>query len=554
MKIALAQINTTIGDFSGNADKVIAAAHRARDAGAELCLFPEQCLPGYPAHDLLERKSFIDGNLAELNRVARSLNGIAAVVGFAEPHYKQVGKGLHNSAALIDDRRILSIHQKSLLPTYDVFDEHRYFDPAESVTPAEFHGKKLGITICEDVWNDPDFWARRLYNFDPGTELIKQGAEFIVNISASPFTLLKRRLRRQMLKAFALHHRVPLLFVNSVGGNDELVFDGSSLAISADGETAARAPEFKEHLLLVDTDKMTPDPAGDEFTSDEEAALEALTLGTQDYAAKCGFKRALLGLSGGVDSALVAVIAARAFGAKNTTALLMPSPYSSPGSITDAVKLADNLKIEYHVLPIGQILAAYLKALQPLFGSEPLGLVEENLQARIRGNLLMAFSNRQGHLLLSTGNKSELATGYCTLYGDMAGGLAVLSDIPKTMVYRLSNLINRDGEIIPQAIIDKPPSAELCFNQKDTDSLPPYDQLDALLDRHILEGFDHRALVKAGFDPAMVQSALDMVTRSEYKRRQAPPGIKITSKAFGVGRRMPLAQRWRPSFSPADSE
>lgn len=560
MIIALAQINATIGDFAGNIAKIRDAADRARRLSARLCLFPEQCIPGYPAQDLLERPQFIRGNLAALDDLTRAISGIAVVVGFAEPHERGVGKGLYNSAALIDDGRLVSVHRKSLLPTYDVFDEARYFDSAPAVTVAELDGIKLGVTICEDVWNDPDFWQRRLYPIDPGAELARQGAQIIINIAASPFTIYKRRLRREMLASFANHHQLPLLFVNLIGGNDDLVFDGASLALKADGTSVAVGAEFEEDLILIEHKELTasrrpltriikPKTTIDfESATDDEdiaAALKALTLGTRDYAHKCGFTKGLLGLSGGIDSALVAAIGAVALGPENIEGWLMPSRYSSEASVADALELARNLGIAHRIVPINDIHDAFLKTIEPHLGSD-LGLTEENIQARIRGTLLMAQSNHSGCLLLTTGNKSEFATGYCTLYGDMAGGLAVLSDVPKTMVYRLARLINQKQKVIPQAIMDKAPSAELRPNQKDSDSLPPYDQLDPLLEDHIVNGMDGDALVAAGWDAAMVERVLTMVRRTEYKRRQAPPGIKITTKSFGFGRRMPLSARWMP--------
>ena len=545
MRLALAQINTTIGDFDGNVSLILNAAAEAKARSAELCLFPEQCIPGYPAHDLLERHHFIDANLAALEQVVQNAPDIGLVVGFAERTGRSVGKGLYNSAALIYRGKILSIHRKSLLPTYDIFDEQRYFDPAPGIQVAEFHGMKLGITVCEDIWNDPDFWSHRLYDRDPVGELKAAGAELLLNISASPFTLEKRRLRHEMLLAAARDYRLPVIFCNSVGGNDELVFDGASLAVSPDGTLWAQGAEFREDLVVVDTGTGKGD-VHPRLGDDEDAALEALILGTRDYALKCGFKSAILGLSGGVDSALAAVIGARALGPENIVAVLMPSPYSSPGSVTDALELAQNLGLKHHVIPIDRLFTAYLEELKPAFAARPPDVTEENIQARIRGNILMALSNKFGHLVLSTGNKSEIATGYCTLYGDMAGGLALLSDIPKTMVYRLCLAVNREREIIPSSIIAKPPSAELKPNQRDQDSLPPYEILDAIVDRHIVGGQDSTALEGEGFDPQLVRRVLEMVRHNEYKRRQAAPGLKVTSKAFGYGRRVPLAHRWRP--------
>jgi NAD+ synthetase len=540
MRIALAQINTTVGDFNGNVRLILTAAAEAKSRGAELCLFPEQCLPGYPAHDLLERTQFIDANLAALDKVVQNAPDIGLVVGFAERTGKQIGKGLYNSAALIHRGKIISVHRKSLLPTYDVFDEQRYFDPAPGLQVAEFQGVKLGVTICEDLWNDREFWSHRLYDRDPAAELKAAGAKLLLNISASPFTLEKRRLRREMLTAAAMDYRLPVLFCNSVGGNDELVFDGASLAVAPDGAVWAQAAEFRDDLVIVDAAAGRGD-VHPLVSDDDEAALEALVLGTRDYAHKCGFKSAILGLSGGVDSALAAVIGARALNPENMEVVLMPSPYSSPGSVSDALELAQNLGLKHRLIPIDHILAAYLEDLKTAFAGREPDVTEENIQARIRGNIVMALSNKFGHLVLSTGNKSELATGYCTLYGDMAGGLALLSDIPKTMIYRLCAAVNRQREIIPRAILEKAPSAELKPNQIDQDTLPPYDLLDTLIERHVVGGLDGPALEKDGFDPTLVRRILEMVRRSEYKRRQAAPGLKVTSKAFGYGRRVPLA-------------
>jgi NAD+ synthetase len=545
MKVALAQINTTIGDFEANIKKITRFANDARDRGAELIIFPEQTIPGYPAHDLLERSLFIEQNVEALKQLSRDVSGIGMIVGFAEPLANEWGKGLSNSAALIHSGNVSSLHRKSLLPTYDVFDESRYFDPAESVSLTEFGGIKLGITICEDVWNDPHYWSRRLYPNDPVKELVRQGAEIIINSAASPFSIEKRSERKRMLIAAARNNSRPLLFVNSVGGNDELIFDGASLAIAPDGSIIASAKEFEEDLIVVDLATGTGDHHVVECDEDE-ACLNALVLGTRDYCEKTGFKRALVGLSGGVDSALVLVIAVRALGKENVEAVLMPSRYSSEGSVTDALALADNLGVRHRTIPIDGLFSGYLRDLTPWFEGKPPDVTEENLQARIRGNILMALSNKFGHLVLTTGNKSEMAAGYCTLYGDMAGGLAVLCDVPKTTVYRICRVINREREIIPSAILDKPPSAELRPNQTDQDSLPPYDLLDDIIERHIVGKDDEPALVRDGFDPETTKRLLNLIRKSEYKRRQAAPGLKLTYKAFGYGRRIPLAQRWKP--------
>jgi NAD+ synthetase len=561
VKVALGQINPTIGDFEGNRRLVLEATAAAEKQGAELVLFPELALSGYPPRDLLERTGFLDEAAASLASLASSLaaSRAAVVVGFPERLTPgPSGRTVANSAALIDGGQVQHVVRKSLLPTYDVFDEWRYFEPAVEVAPVPFRGRKLGLTICEDIWNDADFWPQRLYRGDPVETLVRAGAELIVNISASPYTMQKRHLRPRMLASTASRWRRPLLFVNQVGGQDDLVFDGASLALDAAGEVIARGAEHGVDLVLVDVDAgrgaIAPfDP------SDERSALAALALGTRDYARRCGFERALLGLSGGIDSALVACIAARALGPEQVLGVAMPSRYSSPGSLTDAEALARALGIAFTVVPIEPMFAAYLETLaSPLERFAPAAspgaaaaaadLTAQNLQARVRGAILMALSNRQDRLLLTTGNKSELATGYCTLYGDMAGGLAVISDAPKTLVYRLARAVNDDATArggrppIPESTLSKPPSAELRPDQTDQDSLPPYDLLDAILDAHLVEGLDGAALIERGFAPAVVADVLRRVRTSEYKRRQMPPGLKITGKAFGPGRRFPIAR------------
>ncbi len=545
MKIALAQMNPTIGDFDGNLKRILDFADRAKGLQADLCVFPEMCLIGYPAHDLLERPTFIDRNLALLKELAGQVHSIGVIVGYVDRIQRRIGKDLRNCAALIDDGKIVSTHTKMLLPTYDIFDERRYFEPASEVHTVEFKGTKLGISICEDIWNDPEFWPKRLYDRDPVAEQVNAGAELLINISASPFTLSKRLLRPEMLRAAARDYGRPLIFVNQVGGNDDLVFDGHSLAYASDGTMLGRCVDFEEDLIVVDTENGTSEIHHCSET-DEEAALKALTLGTRDYAHKCGFKSAVLGLSGGIDSALVAVIGARALGAENLLGVSMPSPYSSPGSITDAEALVKNLGIKYEQVRIDGLFKDFEEHLKPVFAGRQPDTTEENIQARIRGVILMALSNKFGHLLLTTGNKSEMAPGYCTLYGDMAGGLAVISDVPKTMVYRLCDYHqSREREIIPRSIITKPPSAELKPDQKDEDSLPPYPVLDAIIERFIERGMGVEEIMKDGFDRTLVEDVVRMIIRNEYKRRQMPPGLKITVKAFGPGRRIPIAQKWR---------
>jgi NAD+ synthase (glutamine-hydrolysing) len=558
VRIALAQINPTIGDFDGNRRLVWDAALEAERRGADLAIFPELALAGYPPKDLLERPAFLDAARASLDALASELGAeglrVAVLVGFPErlPPTGQ-GRGVANSAALIEDGRVVSVTRKSLLPTYDVFDEWRYFDPATEVSVVPFRGRRLGVTICEDIWNDGDFWPRRLYRADPVEALVAAGADVIVNVSASPFSIEKRHLRPRMLAASARRWARPLVFVNQVGGQDDLVFDGASLAFDARGEIVARGPEHGSAVVLADLDAGAGDVATPE-SSDERAALGALVLGTRDYARRCGFQRALLGLSGGIDSALVACVAARALGPRNVLGVAMPSRFSSEGSRADAAALALALDIELTTISIEPMFASYLETLAaPLEdfaspapgGAEAAQLASENLQARIRGAILMALSNRQGRLLLTTGNKSEIATGYCTLYGDMAGGLAVISDAPKTLVYRLARAVNAETPVIPESTLTKPPSAELRPNQTDQDSLPPYDVLDAILEAHLVEGKDTEALVAAGFDRAVVADVVRRVRTSEYKRRQMPPGLKITGKAFGPGRRYPIATAWR---------
>jgi NAD+ synthase (glutamine-hydrolysing) len=502
------------------------------------------CVTGYPSHDLLEHAVFVDQNLKCLHALARQVHDIAVVVGYVSPNPEPVGKPMQNSAAFIKDGRIVSTHAKMLLPTYDVFDERRYFEPAREVHVAEFAGRRLGISICEDIWNDPDFWPKRIYERDPVAEQVSQGAEILINISASPFTLEKRSLRPEMLGSAARHYGRPLIFVNQVGGNDDLVFDGHSLAFGPQGELWARAAEFEEDLVVVDTNSGAGDTA-ELAATEEDAALEALVLGTRDYARKCGFRSAVLGLSGGIDSSLVAVIGARALGPDNVLGVSMPSRFSSPESTRDAEALVKALRIHYRSIPIDRLFTAFLGELAPVFEGREFDVTEENLQSRIRGVILMALSNKFGHLLLSTGNKSELATGYCTLYGDMAGGLSVLSDVPKTLVYRLARAVNESAEVIPTSVLTKPPSAELKPDQTDEDSLPPYDKLDRALECFVEKRMDVAQIVGQGLDGNLVSDVVGMVIRSEYKRRQTAPGLKITAKAFGPGRRMPIAQKWQ---------
>jgi NAD+ synthase (glutamine-hydrolysing) len=545
MKLALAQFNPTVGDFEGNSARILKLAEEARQRGAELAIFSELCLCGYFPLDLLERPAFIERNQKELKTLAAKLP-LPAIVGFAGRVKNGTGKSIANKAAFICGGRVVFEQSKMLLPTYDVFDESRYFHPAGRQFPYGFGKEQLGITICEDVWNDPNFWPECLYDRDPVTELVGQGITVLINISASPYTIDKRALRREMLQAIAVNQNRPVVYVNQFGGNDSLIFDGASLALTADGKVAAQALAFEEDLVLFDT--VTGEGEIHAQPHEEIAyAYQGLVTGTRDYVRKCGFQKVLVGLSGGIDSAVVASIAVNALGAANVLGVSMPGPYSSEGSKSDALQLAKNLGIEFLTIPIGDVFGEYRKTLTPAFAGRAADVTEENIQARIRGNYLMALSNKFGSMVLSTGNKSELAVGYCTLYGDMAGGLAVISDVPKLMVYELARWINRERELIPQSTIDKPPSAELRENQKDEDSLPPYDVLDRILKAYIEDLHSPQEIADHyGFDPKMVRDIALLVDRSEYKRKQGAPGLKITSRAFGFGRPFPIAQRFVP--------
>lgn len=545
MKIALAQFNPTVGDFTGNSARIVALSEKAKQRGADLAVFSELCLCGYPPNDLLERPVFIERNQKELKALAKAV-AMPSVVGFVGRVKNGNLKSIGNKAALLCGGKIAFEQAKMLLPTYDVFDESRYFHPAEKQTVIEFHGKQLGLTICEDAWNDENFWPNRRYDRDPVVELMGQGTDILLNISASPYNLGKRALRLDMLRSIAMHNRKPVIYVNQFGGNDSLIFDGASVALTPDGKIAAQALAFEEDLVLFDTE--TGEGEIHEQPAQEiEYAYRALITGTRDYVYKCGFKKVLVGLSGGVDSAVVASIAVAALGAENALGVSMPGPFSSEGSKTDAAALARNLGIEFLTVPISDVYEAYRAALKPAFGRRKEDVTEENLQARIRGNYLMALSNKFGSMVLSTGNKSELAVGYCTLYGDMAGGLAVISDVPKLMVYELAQWINRERELIPLSTIEKPPSAELRPNQKDEDSLPPYDVLDRILKAYIEDLKSPQEIAdKYDFDAKLVREIALLVDHNEYKRKQAAPGLKITSRAFGFGRPFPIAQKFIP--------
>jgi len=545
MKIALAQFNPTVGDFAGNSERILSLAERARQRGADLAVFSELCLCGYLPQDLLERPTFIDRNHSALRELASELP-LPAIVGYAGRVKNGSGKGIANKAALVCSGRVVFEQSKMLLPTYDVFDESRYFQPAEKQFAYGFGKEQLGITICEDAWNDKTFWAECRYDRDPITELVGQGITVLLNISASPYTIDKRELRLEILQSIAKNQHRPIVYVNQVGGDDSLIFDGASMALTAEGRVAAQAEAFREDLVLFDT--VTGEGEMHGQPREEIAyAYRALVTGTQDYVRKCGFKKVLVGLSGGIDSSVVAAIAVDALGAENVLGVSMPGPYSSEGSKEDANALAGNLGIEFVTLPIGDVYGAYRKALSPAFGDRPMDVTEENIQARIRGNYLMALSNKFGSMVLSTGNKSEMAVGYCTLYGDMAGGLAVISDVPKLMVYELANWINRERELIPISSIEKVPSAELRPDQKDEDSLPPYDVLDRILKAYIEDLRSPEEIADHyGFELRLVRDIALLVDRNEYKRKQAPPGLKITSRAFGFGRPFPIAQKFIP--------
>ncbi len=543
MKLALAQINPTVGDFTGNSRKIIEFAREAHARGAQLALFPELAVCGYPPRDLVEKPAFIARSQQAVEEIARAIPEITVICGFVSPAKGETGKSAMNSAATLCGGRVQFVQSKMLLPTYDVFDEMRYFEPAAAQRVLPFDGKQLAVTICEDAWNDKHFWQRRLYKIDPVDELLRAGANLVLNISASPFHLGKRELRREMLETIARDNKVPVVFVNQVGGNDSLVFDGSSLVIAPDGRTVAQGKSFEEDLIFFDSETMEGD-LHPQVEGREASAYAALVLGTRDYVRKCGFQRGVIGLSGGIDSALTAAIAVDALGAENVTGLAMPSQYSSEHSVRDARELACKLGIRLEVVPIGPIFDMYRKTLGPLFAGRPEDVTEENIQARIRGNLLMAFSNKFGALVLTTGNKSELAVGYCTLYGDMVGGLAVISDVPKTLVYRLSHYVNSRKPVIPQSTLHKPPSAELRPGQLDSDTLPPYEILDNILEDYVEDYHTAEQIAKErGYDIKLVLHVVRMIERAEYKRQQAAPGLKITPKAFGFGRRFPIAQK-----------
>jgi NAD+ synthase/NAD+ synthase (glutamine-hydrolysing) len=571
MKIAIAQLNPTIGDLTSNAQQILNAAQEAAAQGVRLLLTTELSLCGYPPRDLLIQPSFVDAIATTLQQLARDLPPqVAVLVGMVEsngrsPH--EGGKALFNSTALLEGGKVQQIFHKRLLPTYDVFDEDRYFQAGLQSNSFTLDGLRIGVTICEDLWNDEEFWGKRNYTANPVADLASQGVDFIVNLSASPYSAGKQRLRELMLQHGSKRYRQPIIYANQVGGNDDLIFDGSSVAFNRQGEMVGRAKAFAEDLVVLEFDSAQADlqvgAIAPQPENDDAEIWSALVLGVRDYVRKCGFSKVVIGLSGGIDSSLVAAIATAALGSANVLGILMPSPYSSDHSVTDALELARNLDIQTHTLPIGKLMHTYDETFADLFAGTEFGIAEENIQSRIRGNLLMAISNKFGHLLLSTGNKSEMAVGYCTLYGDMNGGLAAIADVPKTRVYSICQWLNermKDEEggvkadnspLIPSNILIKPPSAELKPGQVDQDSLPSYEILDDILDRLIHQHQSPNEIAAAGHDPALVKKVSRLVTRAEFKRKQAPPGLKITDRAFGTGWRMPIANRWAGTIQTA---
>jgi len=541
MKIAVCQINPVIADFDYNISLIKDAADHAKRSGCVLAVFPEMSLPGYPPKDLLEKPSFIQENLIRLEKLSSDLKDISVLCGYVDKNPLNTGKGLINSVALIREGRITGRGGKRLLPSYDVIYETRYFELSPASLTFEMGGKKWGVTICEDIWNTADLSGIPKYGLDPVSELADRGMEVLINISASPYSTGKGALRLNIIKELSIKHHVPAIYCNQVGGNDDLLFDGSSMVVDHNGRLIRLGRQFASDLFVWDTEKEYHE-IRDPWPGDEESILNGLIMGTRDYASKCGFKKTLVGLSGGIDSSLVAFIAREAMGSGNVMGVSMPSPYTSQMSKEDAEKLAGNLGINFHEIPIPSLFESYKQALAPIFKGLEEDETEENIQARIRGNILMALSNKFDALLLTTGNKSEFAMGYCTLYGDLSGGLAVISDIPKTLCYRLADYINREGEVIPQRVIERPPSAELKPDQTDQDTLPPYEVLDDILGAAIEKNLGFDEIVGLGHDHAVVRDVLGRLVLNEYKRLQAPPGLKITTKAFGYGRRYPIAR------------
>mgnify|MGYP002777018863 CR=1 FL=1 len=559
MKIAIAQLNPTIGDLKNNAQQILQVAQEAASQGVRLLLTPELSLCGYPPKDLLLNHSFLQNMKIQLEDLAAKIpSNLTVLVGLATINYQANLSGekpLFNSAALLENGEIKQIFSKRLLPTYDVFDEDRYFEAADEsdffkieLSSNQDDYLSVGVTICEDLWNDDLFWGKRQYLVNPMKDLTHLGVDFIVNLSASPYRYNKQKLREAMLSHSAKHYNIPIIYANQIGGNDDLIFDGNSVAINREGKIVCRAKSFESDLVIVEFDlakqDLLPTSIVELLETEEAEIWSALVLGVRDYTKKCGFTKVILGLSGGIDSSLVAAIATEAVGKENVLGVLMPSPYSSDHSISDAEKLVNNLGIKSETIAISEVMDSYDHLLEPIFTGTSFGIAEENLQSRIRGTLLMAIANKFGYLLLSTGNKSEMAVGYCTLYGDMNGGLAVIADVPKTRVYSLCHWLNKDREIIPQNVLIKPPSAELKPNQLDQDSLPPYEILDDIIERFVNEHQSLTEIIQAGHDPMVVQQVIKLITRAEFKRKQAPPGLKITDRAFGTGWRMPIANRW----------
>ena len=543
MKIGILQLNFTVGDFRGNSEKLVSAYERAVREGAELCVGSELGLCGYPPRDLLNRRDFVESHERALREVAKRVGKVPLLIGGIEKTNQKAGRPLYNTAFLVEKGKTRAVARKILLPTYDVFDEDRYFEAGDKVGSVRIAGKRVGVTICEDIWNDEDLWPERRYRIDPVRELAKKGMDLLINLSASPWNIGKEKVRYRLLAEVAKREKIPVIQVNQVGGNDELVFDGQSLGVGVRGGLLARGVAFMEDVKVVDIGGKEEKPV---WAGDEEQVFQALVLGTRDYLQKCGFQEVVLGLSGGIDSALVAVVAAEALGKDKVLGVAMPSRFSSAGSLADAEALAKRLGIRYKEIPIEDTFAAMLRSIAPAREGRSGGLTEENLQSRIRGMTLMAISNDSGRLLLTTGNKSEMAVGYCTLYGDMCGALAVIADVPKTLVYRISRWINREREIIPKNSIEKAPSAELRPDQKDQDSLPPYEELDRILESYVVNEGSIQGMVKKGISKVLAEEMVRKIDISEYKRRQAAPGLKVTTKAFGVGRRIPLAQRFDP--------
>lgn len=543
MKIALAQINPIIGAFEKNSQKMLSFIEEAKRKKADLVIFPELSLVGYPPLDLLDKEHFVNDNLKYFQKLVSQIKDISAIIGFVDKNPQKIGKPFFNAAALVSKGKVLTRHYKILLPSYDVFSETRHFNPGTKFSLGELHKTKMILSICEDIWNDKTFWKRPLYKEDPLSLLKRIHPSYLINISASPYSMDKQKLRLEMIKAIAKKYKTKVIYVNQVGSNDELIFDGGSFSLDEKGHFLAQCKDFEEDLAIFDTQTQE----GEKHlwsSSTIESLYKALVLGIKDYVSKCGFKKVLIGLSGGIDSAVTATLAQHAMGAQNVIGILMPSPYSSESSIEDAENLARNLNIRTENIPIHSIFNSYRESLKPLLDNQSSSLTEENLQARIRGTLLMALSNQWHALLLSTGNKSELGTGYCTLYGDMSGGLAVISDVPKTLIYKLAYFMNEKIPQIPQNSLTKPPSAELRLNQKDTDTLPPYDQLDPILKAYIEEHKPLAHIIRSGISKQIAQDIICRIDRNEYKRRQAPPGLRVTHKAFGLGRRFPIAQQY----------